>query len=338
MAGGAVGGAENIFLEDVLALADSSEVRQAVVTRDEPYRVQKIREKNIPVYTCSFAKWWPFSSRRMVKRAVTEFKPDIIQYWMGRAGQFSVTGSHVNVAWYGGYYNRKKRFADCTHHVVLTKDLYRHVRESGALEKDISIIHTMASFPANIVPQSRAALETPENATVLLGLARLHWKKGFDVLLHAMKELPDCVAWIAGDGPLKDELHALAATLGVNDRVRFLGWRNDRENLLKAADICVFPSRYEPFGTVMVDAWAMQVPLIAADAQGPAAYMRDGENGLLIPKDNVDALIEAVKKIKSDTALRARVVAGGYEDYQKSFSKEAFIRDSLNVYKKLVQK
>lgn len=338
MAGGAVGGAENIFLEDVLALADTPEIVQCVVTRPEPHRVSKIRDKKIPVYTCSFSKWWPFSTKKTIKEAIADFKPDIVQYWMGRAGQFAVKGDHVNVAWYGGYYNRKKRFAACTHHIVLTRDLRRHVLESGAAEQDVSIVHTMAAFPDIVSPQPRAELNTDESATVLLALARLHWKKGLDVLLKAMVELPDCVAWIAGDGPLKDELQALAQKLGVAERVRWLGWRNDREALLKACDICVFPSRYEPFGTVMVDAWAMQVPLIAADAQGPAAYMRNGENGILIEKDSVEQLVAAVKKIQDDPAARAHMVAGGYADYQAIFSKEAFISDSVHVYRKLVHK
>ncbi len=196
---------------------------------------------------------------------------------------------------------------------------------------------TMASFPEMITPVLRQELDTPPDATILLGLARLHWKKGFDVFLKALVELPTCVAWIAGDGPLKDELHELANKLGVSSRVRFLGWRNDRERLLKAADICVFPSRYEPFGTVMVDAWAMQVPLIAADSQGPAAYVRDGENGLLISKDDVGALVDAVKKLQHQPDLRTKIVAGGLHDYQTTFSKEAFIRDSMTVYKKLVR-
>ena len=74
----------------------------------------------------------------------------------------------------------------------------------------------------------RAALATPAGATVLLALSRLHEKKGLDVLLKALAELPDCLAWIAGDGPLEAELKGLAAKLGVAGRARFLGWRSDR--------------------------------------------------------------------------------------------------------------
>jgi glycosyltransferase involved in cell wall biosynthesis len=335
MAGGDVGGAESIFLEDVLALADASEVTQFVVTRQAPYRIKKLIEKKIPFAVAGFNKLWPFPTRSVIKKAIAEFKPDIVQYWMGRAGQFSVTGDHINAAWYGGYYNRLKRFSKCSHHIVLTRDLRRHVLDSGAAANDVSIIHTMAEFPATIAPQPRTELNTPEDAVVLLALARLHWKKGLDVLLKSLVDLPQCYAWIAGDGPLKDELHKLANDLGVMDRVRFLGWRTDRERLLAACDIVAFPSRYEPFGTVIVDAWAMKKPLIAADAQGPAAYVVNEENGMLIPKDDVAAFTDAVRKLLADKTLRDKIIAGGWASYQENFTKQAFLRDSINLYKKL---
>ncbi|MDB5478292.1 MAG: glycosyltransferase family 1 protein [Alphaproteobacteria bacterium] len=337
MAGGTVGGAENIFLEDILALSGSSELVQAVVTRNVSHRVKKLREKKIPVYTAAFSKWWLWPTRRVIKKAIRKFKPDIVQYWMGRAGSYAVEGSHVNVAWYGGYYNRTKRFASCTHHIVLTKDLQRHVIDSGADAEDVSIIHTMASFEKNVIHIARSELDTPEDAVVLLGLARLHWKKGFDVLLNALVELPQCVAWIAGDGPLRCELEELADELDVKNRVRFLGWRNDRERLLAACDIVAFPSRYEPFGTVMVDAWAMKKPLVAADAKGPAAYVQNGVDGILVPKDDVAAFAGAVKKIIDDPALRNKIVAGGWHKYQSTFTPKAFVQDSLELYKKLVR-
>src|SRR5262249_59953116 len=103
---------------------------------------------------------------------------------------------------------------------------------------------------------ARPTLLPPAEALDPLRLPRLHEKKGLDVLLDALVELPQCMAWIAGDGPLEADLKARAARLGVKDRVRFLGWRMDRGALLAAADICVLPSRWEPFGTVMLEAWA----------------------------------------------------------------------------------
>src|SRR4029077_20346142 len=93
----------------------------------------------------------------------------------------------------------------------------------------------------------RAPRAPPADATALLAPSRLHEKKGLDILLASLADLPGCIAWLAGDGPLEADLKALAARLGVAGRVRFLGWRTDRGPLLAAADICVLPSRWEPF-------------------------------------------------------------------------------------------
>ncbi len=340
MAGGDVGGAENIFLEDVLALNDHPEMEQAVLTRPVLERINPLRAANILTRTAPFSGWFRWPTRFALRKLINEFKPDVIQYWMGRAGEYAVPSTtketHKNVAWYGGYYNRKKRFSLCSHHVVLTKDLYRHVVETGAAPDTVKIIHTIANFPAEITPQSRAELNTPEHAPLFLSLARLHWKKGFDVLLRAMKQVPDAYVWIAGDGPLRASLEDVARIQGVADRVRFLGWRHDRERLLKAADVCVFPSRYEPFGTVMVDAWAMHVPLIAAASQGPAAYVENEKNGLLIPVDDADALAKAMQRCIDDKALCARMVAGGAATYQQHFTKEAFLTASFDFYRQVV--
>lgn len=336
MAGGDVGGAENIFLEDVLALNDHPQIEQAVLTRPAPERIKALQAAGVLTRTASFSRWFGFLTKNKLKKLDADFRPDIIQYWMGRAGTFAITGAHKNIAWYGGYYNRQKRFPTCSHHIVLTKDLYRHVVETGAAPDTVGIIHTIAHFPDNIDAQPRSELDTPDDAPLFLALARLHWKKGLDVLLKAMVQVPTAYAWIAGDGPLKDELHALANDLGIMDRVRFLGWRHDRERLLASADFCAFPSRYEPFGTTMVDAWAMRKPLIAAASQGPAAYVENEVNGLLIPTDDVDALVTAMQHYIDDKALCARVIDGGWTTYQQSFTKDAFLRDSFAFYQKAV--
>jgi hypothetical protein len=153
-------------------------------------------------------------------------------------------------------------------------------------------------------------------------LSRLHPKKGLDTLLRALATLPDCVGWIAGEGPLRAELEALAVRLGVADRVRFLGWRRDRAALLRAADLCVLPSRYEPFGTVILEAWAAGTPLVACAAAGPAAHVRDGEDGLLVPIDDAVALAGAIRRVLDDPSLARWLSAAGHAAYAKDYTPE----------------
>jgi glycosyltransferase involved in cell wall biosynthesis len=334
MAGAAEGGAENIMLESVLALAET-DLAQHVVTRpDNAFRIQKFREAGIGVDVAAFNNSWPFPTQRVIADAIKQFEPDVIEYWMGRAGQFAPKQYRArSIGWYGGYY-KLARFKNCEWHVGLTIDLLRHIREQGVSDERSAIVHTYADF-TGADPASRKALNTPEDAPVALALARLHEKKGLDTLLDATAKIDGLYVWIAGEGPLEQELKAHCARLGLDDRVRFLGWRNDRGALLAACDVVAFPSRYEPFGTVTVDAWAGSRPLVAADAVGPAAYVKDGVNGLLIPKNDVDALADALRRVVTDKDLAAKLVAGGRASYEAQFTKAVFQRDSIALYEKI---
>jgi glycosyltransferase involved in cell wall biosynthesis len=335
MAGAKEGGAENIMLESVLALAQAG-VAQAVVTRpDNDFRIKRFRDAGIRVEVAGFSKLWPFPTQAAIARLMREFKPDVAEYWMGRAGEFAPASFRSrSIGWYGGYY-KLKRFANCEWHVGLTKDLLRHIREQGVAENRSAIIHTYADFEG-VAPADRVALGTPANAPVALALARLHVKKGLDTLLDATAKVPGLHVWIAGEGPIEAELKAQCTRLGLDDRVRFLGWRNDRGALLAACTFVAFPSRYEPFGTVTVDAWAASRPLVVADAVGPAAYVQDGVNGLLIPKDNADALASAMSRVINEPGLAPKLVEGGRKAYEGQFTRAAFVRDSLALYERIV--
>lgn len=335
MAGAREGGAENIMLESVLALAQAG-VSQAVVTRpDNEFRIRKFRDAGIRAETANFNRLWPFPTSAAIAKVMKEFRPDVAEYWMGRAGQFAPASFRSrSIAWYGGYY-KLARFANCEWHVGLTRDLLRHIREQGVPDNRSAIIHTYADFEG-VPAADRAALNTPANAPVALALARLHWKKGLDTLLDAAAEVPGLYVWIAGEGPIEADLKAQCTKLGLDDRVRFLGWRNDRGALLAACTLVAFPSRYEPFGTVTVDAWAASRPLVAADAVGPAAYVEDGVSGLLVPKDNVEALAGAMSRIINEPGLAAKLVEGGRKAYEAQFTRAAFVRDSLALYQQVV--
>jgi glycosyltransferase involved in cell wall biosynthesis len=97
--------------------------------------------------------------------------------------------------------------------------------------------------------------------------------------------------------------------------------------LLGAADICVLPSRYEPFGTVTIEAWAAKISLIAAASQGPGAYVENDVNGLLVPVDDVEALAIAMRRLIAESDLRAKILAGGTKSYEKGFTKSVYVRD-----------
>jgi len=271
--------------------------------------------------------------RRRLAALIDACKPDLIHCWMRRAASLLPALPVPAIGWFGGYYD-PAHFRCCSHFVGVTGDIVEHIVARGIPRAKA---HHVPTFPVLEPgpPVDRASLATSADASVLLTLSRLHEKKGLDVLLDAVAKLPRCIAWIAGDGPLQEDLKARAAALGVADRVRFLGWRRDRGALLAAADICVLPSRWEPFGTVMLEAWAAGIPLVAAGSQGPAALIADGGNGLLVPVDDAAALAAAIGRLLADPALRARLIERGRADYQLGFTREAVTQRMIALYSEI---
>lgn len=334
MAGAEHGGAETMFADSVKALHQAG-ITQELVCRPSPLRDPWWQERSIPVHHARFpAPWCGWRTAAVLRGAVARFKPDVVHYWMARAASYARKGPVPNIGWFGGYYDLKY-YRNCQYFVGVTRDLARYIAEAGAPAPATACIHTFADLsPAP--PVSRAEFTTPEDAPLLLSLARLHHHKALDVLLKALVQVPEAWVWLAGEGPLRAELQALAEILGVAPRVRFLGWRSDRAALLAACDLCVFPSRIEPFGTVTVEAWACNKPLVAARAAGPAAYIDDGKTGLLVDIDDADGLAAAIRRALGDADLRASLVEAGRLAYEKDFTREVLVRELTGFYRRAI--
>ena len=138
----------------------------------------------------------------------------------------------------------------------------------------------------------------------VLAIGRLVPQKGFDVLLAAMKQLPDVELEIAGDGPLREELAARAPA-----NVRFLGEVDDVEERLKRAAALVVPSRWEGFGLVAVEGMAAGVPVVASRVDGLAEVV--GNNGVLVPPEDPNALVAAVDEVLQDPERAVLLSAQG---------------------------
>jgi glycosyltransferase involved in cell wall biosynthesis len=334
IAGAKEGGAEHHMIENVLALAEAG-LAQHVVTRGHaPDRLAKLAGAGVSTSLADFSKLWRMPTITAIRRAAEQFKPDLIHHWMGRAGTFAQHDWRVrNLGWYGGYY-ALDRFKNCAWHAAVTADIVCNIVEQGAPAGRVVVLHNHASLAPGFA-LDRAEFDTPLAAPLVLALARLHWKKGLDTLLEALVGLPGVYAWIAGEGPLEAELKAMAQKLGVADRVRWLGWRTDRAALLAACDAVAFPSRYEPFGNVTIEAWAAARPIVVADAVGPAATVTPEVDALMVPKDNVAALRGALARLIEDRALAAKLVAGGRRAYEAGYTKAAFVRNATALYQRI---
>ncbi len=102
--------------------------------------------------------------------------------------------------------------------------------------------------------------------------------------------------------------------------------------MFEATDICVFSSRYEPFGTVFVQAWANKVALVTTDSAGPKQFVRDEEDGLITPIDDVEAMCGAILRMVEDSALRNNMIENGYHRYLHEFTKDVSVRNYIDFY------
>ena len=333
IAGAEHGGAETYFVDLMKGLHEAG-LELEVVIRQNAERAAALREAGIDPIELAFGGFFDFVTRGALALEIAAFKPDVVQTWMSRATRHMPKGKFVHVGWLGGYY-KPRNFRHCHHVVGVTPDIVSHLRQKGGWPEDRAhYIPTLAVCePAD--PLNRAEFATPDDAPLLIALGRLHKKKAFDVLLEAVAEVPETYLWIAGEGPVRAALERLSDKLGLAPRVRFLGWRGDREALLKTADICVMPSRYEPFGNVMVEAWAQNRPVIVAAAAGPRGRIEDGKNGLMVAIDDAGALADAIRRLIGDSGLRARIAAAGRVVYEGEYAKEAVVARYLEFFAKV---
>jgi glycosyltransferase involved in cell wall biosynthesis len=336
MAGAEHGGAETAFVDMCIAMHEAGENIE-VVTRPNKIRVPKMQAAGIKVHTLPFGSLVDVFTPWAIQRIIQKFKPDIIQTWMSRAPLKVLKWNakmdvprYLVVARLGSPY-KLKYFKETDYFVTITPAIRDYMMEGGFAPERIHHINNFAEVE-QAGEINRADFGTPEHVPLLLGLGRLHDDKAFDTLIKIAARLPEVHVWIAGEGPDRGALEKMIRDLDLQERVKLIGWQTDRAGLLQEADICMFISRNEGFGTVFVQAWAQKTPIIVSDADGPRQFVRDGEDGLMCAIDDVEAFCDAVRKILDDREFAQRLTENGYKRYKAAFTKEASLQNYLQWY------
>jgi GalNAc-alpha-(1->4)-GalNAc-alpha-(1->3)-diNAcBac-PP-undecaprenol alpha-1,4-N-acetyl-D-galactosaminyltransferase len=170
--------------------------------------------------------------------------------------------------------------------------------------------------PGAVRPPSADWLSDPRPKVFAMG--RLTRQKGFDILLRAFAACrADKLDWylvVLGEGEERGPLEGLAAELGLESSVRFPGYVSNASGVLRSADLFVLSSRYEGFPNALLEAMSCGVPVIAADCRsGPAAIVRDGVDGILVPAEDVSALTTAMRTLMERPELRRRLAGRAVE-------------------------
>lgn len=172
--------------------------------------------------------------------------------------------------------------------------------------------------------------------TLLFGtVSRLLQIKGIDDAIRALARAPRVHLVVAGDGPERDALTALAAQLNMANRVHFLGWRSPIAPVLAALDGLLAPSRREGFGMSVLEAMQQGIPVIASSAGAHPETVVDGYTGLLVPPDDPAALTKAIVSLVESAHLRQAMGAAGRERVASVFTTERMVDATLALYREL---
>lgn len=173
---------------------------------------------------------------------------------------------------------------------------------------------------------------------VIFYVGRLVSEKGVQVLIEAMPMIlagrPQARLLIAGRGPMEQELRGRARDLGVESQVSFAGFIDDdtRNQLLSGADVAVFPSLYEPFGIVALEAMAARVPTVVSNTGGLGEIIQSGVNGLKAPPGDAARLAEAIVSVLADPVKAKRMVGEAFRQVGVVYAWEAIADQTAQVY------
>ncbi len=173
-------------------------------------------------------------------------------------------------------------------------------------------------------------------------VGRMTFEKGAQVLIEAaprvLANLPKCRFVLAGTGPMLDTLRRRVTDLGIADRVTIAGFvpDDDRTKLLKMADVAVFPSLYEPFGIVALEAMASHCPVVVSDVGGLSEVVQHNETGIIVHPDNPDSLAWGILQTLNHPEMATERAERAYQTVRDQYSWDRIAELTTEVYQKVI--
>jgi glycosyltransferase involved in cell wall biosynthesis len=212
--------------------------------------------------------------------------------------------------------------------IAISEAIADVLRERGVDSERIEVIRSAVDTAQFAQPADcaafRAEFDISPDACVIAAAGQLIPRKGHRYLLQAVADLkishPKIRLIIFGDGYLNNQLRAQAASLGLGDIVQFAGFRDDLDDYMGCFDVFVHPALAEGLGVATLKAAAAGVAVVGFDAGGLPEAVADGETGVLVPAEDVEALRGAIASLIDDDGLRRRMGVAGRKRMQKEFS------------------
>jgi glycosyltransferase involved in cell wall biosynthesis len=240
-------------------------------------------------------------------------------------------------------------------HIVAVSDAVA-TRFRGALPQwysrrcDVTTIHNavdVEKFHPNSLKraETRTSLGFADDELILGIVGQLTPRKGqletIEAFAHVAPNFKEAKLVIVGealfnrDFEYADALHNAAKSLGIADRVLFLGQREEIPELTRAFDLAIVNSKAEPFGLTVVEAMASGTPVLATAVDGIREIVEHGRTGWLVSSGDLEELVDAVELLLSESAFRAKIAASGLATAHSRFAADRFITDIQKLYRRV---
>jgi glycosyltransferase involved in cell wall biosynthesis len=218
--------------------------------------------------------------------------------------------------------------------IVAISDAVRtfHVRAGLPAERLVTIHYGLDEVPRAPSELTPEAAGIPADAPLVLEVGRLIEQKDHATLLRAVAQVPEARLAILGWGPLEERTTALAAELGIADRVLLPG-RVEPRDWLERADVFAHTARWEGFGIVLLEAMLAGLPVVATGVSAIPEIVVDGETGLLAPAGDAGRVAEHLRLLLGDETLRRRLGEAGRARARGAFSVAAMADRTVEVYR-----
>jgi glycosyltransferase involved in cell wall biosynthesis len=311
-------------------------------------------EQNITVRTLNYRGEHDLRFLPRLKRIVREEQPDILHCHSRRgadiytgiiARQLSIPAvisrrvDNPEPRWFAAL-----RYRSYARIIAISEAIKEVLQRAGVAEQRLDVIHdSVAAESFAVAPDCdgfRREFSLDARDVVLGITAQLIERKGHCFLLHAlailMPKYPRLKLLIFGQGPLLQTLTAQVHELGLQESVRFAGFREDLDDYLACIDVLVHPALAEGMGVAVLKAAAAGVPVVAFAAGGVREAVVHEVTGLLVPPADVDALAAAIGRLLDDPNLRRRFGEAGRQRMQAEFSVDAMVSRHCELYRSMI--
>ena len=166
-------------------------------------------------------------------------------------------------------------------------------------------------------------------------LGRFVSKKGFDILIKACSNIKHIELYLGGDGPLKDGFQIMQNN--ICPHLHLLGWIDDLDNFFSKIDIFCLPSKFEPFGLVLIEAMSRGIPVISTSCDGPKEIISQGIDGILVPIGNIEAMSNSISQLVNNVKDRKRLGKNAREKIIKQYTFNTYSRKLLSSSRKVIE-